>query len=84
MKLEIETTLLRLAEKSGDPNTTRVLELAARIVAENARQASALTAARDLLAEIEAGTCDQPAYEAGTWRRIYAPNHSPANVKDLA
>jgi hypothetical protein len=77
MLTDVETELWRMevrVKAAGAEDAAKVLELAARIVGMSGKQAVALKAAQDLLAKIEAGSCDHPGYEAGTWLRIYGHN----------
>jgi hypothetical protein len=59
------------ATDDGDANKAKVLENAALIVGKLGMQAVALQAASDLLARIESGRCEDPQYEAASWRMIY-------------
>ena len=77
MLTDVETELWRMqvrVKDAGAEDAAKVLELAARIVGMSGKQAVALKAAHDLLTTIEAGSCDHPGYEAGTWLRIYGQN----------
>lgn len=77
MLTDVETELWRMqvrVKDAGAEDAAKVLELAARIVGMSGKQAVALKAAQDLLMKIEAGSCDHPGYEAGTWLRIYGQN----------
>ena len=81
MLTDVETELWRMevrVKAAGAEDAAKVLELAARIVGMSGKQAVALKAAQDLLAKIEAGSCDHPGYEAGTWIRIYGHNANSA------
>lgn len=74
MLTDVERELWRMqvrVKATDAEDAAKVLELAARIVGISGKQAVALQAAQDLLTNIEAGNCDHPGYEAGTWLRIY-------------